>query len=145
MNLFNSFDHHQSTVVGFGMRALVICGKAQQDAYQDKLARLGCSVECFADVYSALDRVLDGPDEMELIVIDCDSCGGLALGQRAHSLLKATGRCIPVILISRETDEQKFPASRYEPTLLRAPISSVALRVGFEHALQERLLYARAG
>jgi CheY-like chemotaxis protein len=144
MNLFNSFDHHQSTVVGFGMRALLISSDVQQASYQDKLARLGCAVESFSDVYTALDRVVDGPDEIELILIDCDSCGGQALGQRAHALLKASGRCIPVILVSAETREQSFPASRYEPTLLRAPVSSVALRVGFEHALQERLLFARA-
>lgn len=109
-----------------------------------RLAGLGCRVEVIEDIYSALDRVADGPDELQLIVVDCDFAGGLALGQRAYALLRATGRCIPMILVSCEISVQQFPSSRYEPTILRAPLSSVALRVGFEHALQEQLLFARA-
>lgn len=144
MNLLNSFDHQQSTVVGFGIRALLISDRGENSPLLQRLAGLGCRVEVIEDVYSALDWVVDGPDELELIVVDCDCAGGLALGKRAHALLTATGRCIPTLLISRETSEQQFPTSRYEPTVLRAPLSSVALRVGFEHALQERLLFARA-
>lgn len=144
MNLFNTFDHQQSTVVGFGIRTLLISESAEVGTLRQRLAGMGCLVDVIEDVYSALDRIVDGPEEFELIVVDCDTCGGLFLGQRAHGLLKTTGRCIPMILISRETTEQSFPASRYEPTLLRTPFSAVALRVGFEHALQERLLYSRA-
>lgn len=144
MNLFNTFDQFSATKVGFGVRALLITDLGEDNPLSQKLAGLGCLVESIEDVYSALDRVVDGPDEFELVVVDCDSCGGLALGLRAHAILKATGRCIPMILVSHETTEQSFPNSRYEPTLLRSPFSKVSLRVGFEHALQERLFYARA-
>ena len=48
---------------------------------------------------------------------------------------------VPVILVSRDCGEQRFPEDRKSPTLLRAPLSSVALRVGFEHALRDRFFY----
>ena len=105
---------------------------------------MGCQIEVCDELYFAIDRVLDGPQDFELIVIDCDSIGGLAQGRRAHMLLKATGRCLPVILVSSECAEQTFPFNRYDATELRAPLSAVSLRVGFEHALQERLLMAPA-
>lgn len=144
MNLFNTFDPQQSSVVGFGIRSLLISEIGGSSPLMQRLAGLGCRVEVIEDIYSALDRVADGPDELQLIVVDCDFAGGLALGQRAYALLRATGRCIPMILVSCEISVQQFPSSRYEPTILRAPLSSVALRVGFEHALQEQLLFARA-
>lgn len=144
MNLLNTFDHLSATKVGFGVRALMISDLGVDSPMWHKLAKLGCTLEVAEDVYSALDRIVDGPEQFELIVIDCDTSGGLALGLRTHAILKSTGRCIPLILVSAETADQSFPNSRYEPTLLRAPSSSISLRVGFEHALQERLLYSRA-
>ena len=144
MNLFNSFDHHQSIAVGFGVRTLMISEDVEAGVLYSRLAGMGCQIDVIADVYSALDRIVDGPDEFELIVIDCDTSGGLALAKRAHALLKATGRCIPMMLVSREVSAQQFPSSRYEPTVLRAPLSAVSLRVGFEHVLQERMMFARA-
>lgn len=144
MDLFNSFDRQTATKVGFGVRTLLISDAPNSGVLSHKLAGLGCSVEVIEDVYSALDCVVDGPDVFQLVVIDCDCSGGLDLGRRAHNLLRTTGRCIPVMLISGEIAVQKFPQSRYEPTILRAPSSLVSLRVGFEHALQERLLYAQA-
>jgi hypothetical protein len=39
---------------------------------------------------------------------------------------------------------QVFPEDRSAPILLRAPLSAVSLRVGFEHALRERRLWRAA-
>lgn len=144
MNLFNSFDRDEATVVGFGIGALLISDNGQETVLCQRLAGLGCRVEMCEDIYSALDRVVDGGEVFDLIVVDCDTAGGIALGQRANALLRASGRCVPMILISRDCTQQSFPTSRHEPTVLRAPHSAVALRVGFEHAMQERLLIARA-
>lgn len=144
MNLFNSFDPHASTVVGFGIRTLLISTEDGNGAMSRKLAGMGCRVEDCDELYLALDRITDGPHAFDLIVVDCDSTGGLDQGKRAHSLLKAIGRSIPLILVSHDCQKQEFPFSRHEPTVLRAPLSSISLRVGFEHAMQERLLMARA-
>jgi hypothetical protein len=144
MNVFTNFDPQVATVVGFGVRCLLISAETNNGPIARKLAGLGCRVEICDEVYSALDQVIEDPSEFELIVIDCDSSGGFALGQRAHALLKVTQRCIPMMLVSKECVGQVFPMNRHEPTLLRAPLSSVSLRVGFEHVMQERMLMARA-
>ena len=144
MSLFNAFDHSAASVVGFGVNPLLTSGAANDPATARKLSGMGCRVETCDELYLALHRVLDGSEDFELIVVDCDSIGGLAQGMRAQSLLTSTGRCIPMILISAECTEQTFPFNRYEPTVLSAPLSSISLRVGFEHAMQERLLMAGA-
>ncbi|MCF8511045.1 MAG: hypothetical protein K9G43_06340 [Rhodobacteraceae bacterium] len=144
MTLLNSFDPQTATVVGFGINTLLITSEAKQGALARKLAGMGCRIETCDEIYYALDRVMDGPQDFELVVVDCDSMGGLGQGRRVHALLKATGRCIPMMLVSKECEAQSFPFTRYEPTVLRAPASSISLRVGFEHAMQERLLMARA-
>lgn len=144
MNLFNSFDPQASTVVGFGIRTMLISTEEQDGPLTRKLAGLGCRVEECDELYLALDRVMDGPQGFDLVVVDCDTTGGLDQARRAQALLKSTGRCIPVILVSSDCHTQSFPFNRYEPTVLRAPLSSISLRVGFEHSMQERLLMARA-
>jgi hypothetical protein len=144
MNLSNSFDRMEATVVGFGVNTLLVSAAKDQTPLAHKLQALGCRLESCDEIYFALDRILDGPQDFELIVIDCDSLGGLAHSRRLHALLRAAGRCIPVILVSRECDAQHFPFNRFDPTELRAPLSAISLRVGFEHAMQERLLMARA-
>jgi hypothetical protein len=52
---------------------------------------MGCLIAVCDELYFALDRVLDGPQDFALIVIDCDSIGGLVQGRRAYMLLMATG------------------------------------------------------
>lgn len=143
MTLFKTFDTDTSTLVGFGLSALVVSGQDDGNL-QGRLAGLGCSVERLDELYRALECIVDGPVGYDLLVIDCDGLGGLAAGQRAHNLLRTTGRCPPVILISRECQGQTFPNNRFEAVVLRAPFSALSLRVGFEHAMQERLMLARA-
>ena len=145
MNLYDTFDPSSASVVGFGVNTLLISTEASGGPLARRLAGLGCRTETCDELYLALDSIVDGPQHYELIVVDCDSTGGLAVGQRAHALLKANGRHSPLILLSNEITSHDFPHSRYEPTVLRAPISVVSLRVGFEHAMQEHFLMARAG
>lgn len=144
MNLSNKIDHQNAFVVGFGVRTLLISGGGGDGPTARKLGGLGCQIESCEEIYAGLARVMDDPSGYSLVVIDCDSVGGLTLGLRAHAMLKVTQRCIPVLLISGDCEHQNFPESRHEPTILRAPLSSVSLRVGFEHALQERLFLSRA-
>lgn len=140
MNHFQIDDLGRATMVGFGVRTLLISTAGPLGAVGRKLAALGCVIDCATELFAGLDSVFDDPTFYGLVVIDCDSAGGLAAGLRAHAMLEVTQRCLPVILISAECGQQSFPESRYEPTLLRAPLSAISLRVGFEHALRERLL-----
>lgn len=145
MNLFRKLDQDAASVVGFGVRTLLISTDGVSGSVAHRLAGLGSIIECREDLYSGLDLVMDDPSGYSLIVIDCDGIGGRAAGLRAHAMLEVTQRCIPVILVTSECVEQIFPSSRYEPVQLRQPLSAVSLRVGFEHALRERLMVRVAG
>lgn len=142
MNLFRNIDHSTASVVGFGLRTLLISPAGLGGQVAVRLAGLGSVLECREELYAGLELIMDDPAGYALVVIDCDGLGGRAAGLRAHSMLDVTQRCVPVILISAECSQQVFPESRYEPVQLRAPLSAVSLRVGFEHALQERFMLA---
>lgn len=144
MNLSRKFDQESASVVGFGVRTLLISAAGSEGVVARRLAGLGSILECQEELYAGLDHVMDDPYGYGLIVIDCDGIGGLSVGTRALSLLKVTQRCIPVILISQDCTEQSFPSNRHEPVKLRMPLSAVSLRVGFEHALRERLMVRQA-
>jgi hypothetical protein len=94
-------------------------------------------------MFTALSEVLDDPMGYGLFVIDCDSTNvdGLEGGKRAVKIMAEVVGRVPVILVSKECKEQIFPEDRQKPTQLRAPLSAVSLRVGFEHALRDRLAY----
>jgi hypothetical protein len=51
---------------------------------------------------------------------------------------------VSVILVSSECRDQRFPQERTAPVVLRAPMTAVSLKVGYEHALRERFLYQAA-
>ena len=139
MQLVRSFDQSHAAQVGFGIRVLLVTADLQSPVRQ-KLAGLGSLVELTADLFQGLESAIDDPADYGLFVIDCDSIGGLAAGRRAFSMLGEVARRLPVILISGDCQQQQFPEDRSSAVVLRAPLSAVSLRVGFEHALRDRLL-----
>ena len=111
---------------------------------QTRIAGLGGTVDIETEVFSALAAIIDDPMGYGLFVIDCDGLGGADVGQRAAATLVAERSRVPVILISGEHGAQVFPQEKHAPVQLRAPLSSVSLRVGFEHALRDRLIWRAA-
>jgi hypothetical protein len=83
--------------------------------------------------------VMDDPSQVDMLVVECDGLGGLAEVRRIVKLMGDTALRVPVILISRDCQTQTFALERREPTVLRAPLSAVSLRVGFEHVMRDRL------
>ena len=138
MQVFRAFDQENAAVAGWGIRVLLLGENAMQGRVLRHLASLGSSVETTDELYAALCAVIDDPVGYGLFVIDCDSVGGLEAGRKAVQVLNGSDSKVPVILVSTECGEQIFPQDRRAPTLLRAPLSSVAMRVGFEHALRDR-------
>lgn len=104
-----------------------------------RLAGLGGKIELADDLFVGLEAVIEDPAGYGLCVIDCDAIGGLDAGRRAHALLADVSRRVPVILLSQECTAQEFPEARGAAIVLRAPASGISLRVGFEHALRDRL------
>jgi hypothetical protein len=80
------------------------------------------------------------PSRADMLVVDCDAIGGLDDLRRTVKLMGEVMLRVPVILISAECGMQSFTLERHGPTVLRAPLSAVALRVAFEHVLRGRLV-----
>lgn len=139
MQLVRSFDHSHAAQVGFGIRALLVSDGGPNNPIRHRLAGLGSLVEMTDELFVGLEAVLEDPAGYGLLVIDCDSIGGIDAGHRAFSMLGEMTRRVPVILVSVECKSQIFPEDRSAPVTLRAPLSMVSMRVGFEHALRERL------
>jgi hypothetical protein len=136
MQYVRSFEHHSAAQVGFGIRMMIVSADRLDNPLLKRLAGFGGSLELSEELFIGISAIIDDPAGYGLCVIDCDAIGGLAAGRRAHALLAAA---VQVILISSECESQEFPEERGQAVLLRAPASGVAMRVGFEHALRDRL------
>ncbi len=143
MHIVRSFEPGNAALVGWGIRVLLLSGEGESGLTSRRLASLGGQVEVEAELFAALSAVIDDPAGYALFVLDCDGAnvGGLEAGRRAVQMLGDVAERVPVILVSRDCGEQRFPNDRSQPTVLRAPLTSVSLRVGFEHALHDRLFY----
>lgn len=141
MQVFRHSDS-DATVVGWDIRVMLLSGDGggAGNPVARALAGLGGLVDGEAELYTALAALIDDPLGYGLFVMECDGFGGIEAGHLAVSRLTAAGLRLPALLISRDCREQRFPAERAAPVLLRAPLSAVSLRVGFEHALRDRLL-----
>ena len=116
----------------------------RQSTLADRLNQLGANAESEEELYTALSAIVDDPNGYDLLLVDCDSFSDADIGQVAVATLRAVQSRVAVILISSSYVEQSFPQSRHEPICLRAPLSNLSLRVGVEHAMRDRLLWAAA-
>lgn len=139
MQLIRSFDHEGVAPVGFGMRVMLVTMDSDDGVLTRRLAGLGGLVECFGELFTGLSQLADDPYGYGLFVAECDAFGGLNAVRRACLALGEQAMRVPVILVSRDCANQIFPTDRHAPVVLRAPVSAVSLRVGFEHALRDRL------
>lgn len=145
MQFVRAIEQEEATLVGYGIRVLLLTAETLDGPIVRRLAGLGGRVAVEAELFTALATLIDDPVEFSLFVIDCDSLGGLEVGRKAFAMLGETTRRVPVILISRDCERQRFPDGRGAPTELRVPLSGVSLRVGFEHALRDRLAVRMIG
>lgn len=143
MQVTHDFDTAAALPVGWGVRVLLLSA-AERTPLQDRIAGLGGLVEVETEVYAALAAMIDDPMGYGLFVMECDGLGGVEAGMRAAKTLAAVKSRVPVILVSAEHTAQVFPQERSAPVCLRAPLSAVSLRVGFEHALRDRLMWRAA-
>lgn len=146
MHIIRTIERDDAAQVGWGVRVLLMSSEGDQGPIARRLASQGCKVDVADELFAALSEVIDDPSGYALFVVDCDSdgVGGLEAAQRALQMMgDAVGR-VPVLLVSRDCREQRFPAERNQPTVLRAPLSGVSMKVGFEHALRQRLMFQAA-
>lgn len=143
MQFFRRPDPGSAALVGWGVRVLLLTADpgGPDGHIGRRIAALGGAVDCEQETFAALSAMIDDPRGYGLFVMDCDGFGGLEAGLRAVGLLRRVTARIPAILVCGGCRVQMFPQERAEPILLRAPLTAVALRVGFEHALRDRILW----
>lgn len=132
MQLFNKIEMEDSCPVGWSVQAMVASAEGEAGNTAKRICKLGGRVIHVAELYDALAALMDDRRAAHVLVVDCDSYGGLAVGRRASAMLSEEVERFPVILVSSECQEQTFPVGRDAPIVLRKPLSSVALRVAFE-------------
>jgi hypothetical protein len=141
MQLFQNLDAGNAYAVGLGIKVLVLTSPQAGSSLSRRIASLGGQIEVLHELFAGLEAIIDDPAGYGLLVIDCDDMGGIETVRKSVTLLASTGRRFPVLLFSNEVALHSFPEDSAVPTTLRAPVSTVSLRVGFEHALRDRLAF----
>ena len=146
MQVIRSLEQENAAMVGRAVRVLLLTSEGEAGMMGRRLAGLGARVEVVDELFSAMSDLIDDPAGYAMFVVDCDSAsvGGLEAAQRAIKMLGDVAQRVSVILVSSECHDQRFPQDRTAPVVLRAPMSAVSLKVGFEHALRERFLHQAA-
>jgi len=146
MQVFRQIDPSAVMLAGWGVRVMLLAADDEESAGQTahRLAGLGGVVQCEDDVFVALDAMICNASGFGLFVVDCDPFGGLSAGHQILSMLRKGVADLPVILITADCGEQVFPTGLHDPIILRAPLTAVSLRVGFEHAMRDRLIIPAA-
>ena len=146
MHVIRSLEQNNAAMVGWAVRVLLLSSEGDAGQTGRRLASLGGRVDVVDELFAALSEVIDDPAGYGLLVIDCDApkVGGLEAAQRAVQMLGEVAQRVPVILVSSECKDQRFPSDRAAPVVLRGPLSAVSLKVGFEHAMRDRLMYRAA-
>lgn len=143
MQFTRDFDTDQALPVGWGVRVLVLA-ESEAAPLVSRVAALGGPVEVETELYAALAAMIDDPGGYGLFVMDCDAFGGGEAGALARRTLAAVQSRVPMILLCAEHERHEFPQERNAPVTLRTPVSTVSLKVGFEHALRDRLAWRAA-
>ncbi len=137
---------HDVALVGWGVRVMLLTAAESVTGRTtaNRIAGFGGLVETQTEMFAALEALIDDPQGYGLFIIDCDGLGGIEVGRKAFSMLGEQTCRLPVILTSRECAEQMFPDDRNAPIMLRAPVSARSMRIGFDHALRERISFRAA-
>ncbi len=129
MQFVRNFDD-SAIVVGWGVSAVLLTDAGERGKkIGAALWGLGAVVDWQTDIPAIVD-------DTALIVIDCDAFGGIDAGQAILRRMTGEGTPLAAVLISGDVSVPQFPEDRDQPVQLRGPVSVVALRVGFEHALR---------
>ena len=132
MQLFKTIELENSHPVGWSVQAMIASAEGEKGNTALRVAKLSGQVVHHNELYDALSALMDDPRAADILIVDCDSYGGLAVGRRAFAMLSEEVRRFPMILISKECATQTFPFVREAPIVLRAPLTAVALRVAYE-------------
>lgn len=146
MQIIRQIEQDKASLVGWGVKVLLLAPDYgdRDGKVAVRIAGLGGIVEQETDFYAALDALEGHHSGYGLFVMEADAYGGLDGARQMIAQLRRTDPRIPVILVASDCEQQTFPSDDRLPVELRAPLSAVALRVGFEHAMRHRLVFQAA-
>lgn len=146
MQVFRQIEPEAAALVGWGVRVMLLSpeGGAGTPGIAERLAGFGGIVDAEEDLFAAIETMANDATGYGLFVMDCDAFGGIEAGHRAVTMVTRVMGRIPVILVTAACPRQVFPEDPAAPVVLRAPVSAVSLRVGFEHALRDRVIWQAA-
>ena len=121
-----------------GARVLLVAD-VQDGPIANRLARCGSLVDTEETMELALRRLRDDPLGYDLFVMDCDSCGGVAGGERAVASLIAADARMRVMLVSAEFDAPALPLGRRTAVCLPAAVEDEEFRRGYDHVLRDKV------
>ena len=80
MQLIRSFDQDNATLVGFGIRVMLLSKQSQEGPLALRLAGMGGMLEHSQEMYEALEAVIEDPAGDCLFVLGWDEFGGIGAG-----------------------------------------------------------------
>ena len=110
MQVFRQIDTEGAALVGWGLHVMLLAPETENGRCRTeiRLAGLGGIVWREADVFNALDAVINAHHNFGLFVVECDPFGGMDVGRQIVAMLRKGGPDLPAILVSRNCDEQIF-------------------------------------
>lgn len=140
MQVIRSFVREHADGVSWSVHAMLVAEPAAVGSIQERLEGIGADVERVDNLYTGLSVVTEDPSHYDLLVVECDHLGGIDEARRIVKLMGEAILSVPVLLVSSACQTQIFAQERHEPTVLRAPLSAVSMRVAFEHVMRDRLV-----
>ena len=138
MQMFRPIVPKAADRVGWGVLALLVTRAPDGGDVAARLGELGVQVRVHDTLADLLAHGIAKGVWVDMVVIDCDQAGGVATGWWVLDVVRSVSTSVPVMLIASDCAEQCFPTTCASPFLLRAPVSTIALRIALETAFPIR-------
>ena len=125
---------------------LVVDPQSRQRELGDKSGRGDTRVQRVASLAQVREILAEGRDPVALVVIDIDSCGGIAKVITELLVFRVTYVGTPVVLVSAESETDDYDTVRLAlcDATLRGPVSMSRLDVGLDEIrINNRIWQAR--
>lgn len=112
---------------------VLLIAEAGADGHSAKVLRsCGMRVRPVSTSYDAFTLLQDDPAMAAMVVVDCADAMQLQSGRRLWADLRDSGSSKAVILVDDACRAQSFAGRHEAPSVLRGPLSPLALRLACE-------------
>lgn len=118
--------------VAVGMDVMLIAAAGGQSHSAKVLRSCGMRIQPVASSYDAFTMLQDDPALVSMVVMECGDGLQLQAGRRLWADLRDAGWGKAVILVDAACRAQSFASRSEGPSVLRGPLSPLALRLACE-------------